>query len=103
MIRASVFGLALALSSFGQSKPVSPNRQQSESRAEIPIHALHFQETGPVAGITSAPALRLPIQCLADGTLFLDVVTPPDRGAPLVSGNILTLYAVRTAKPKSWL
>ena len=99
MIRVSILGLALALSCFSQSKPVSPDTKQSGSKTEIPIHALSFQETGPVAGLASAPALRLPFQCLADGTLFLNVVTPPpDLGSAAVSENVLTLYAVRNRK-----
>lgn len=46
------------------------------------LYQIDFQPGDPIPGIGAMPAVRLPLECTEDGTMFISMVQPLGNGAP---------------------
>ena len=60
---------------------ISQVTAQHES-APAPLYQINFQAGDPVSGIGAMPAVRLPLECTGDGTMFITMVQALETGAP---------------------
>src|SRR5580698_177805 len=62
--------MGLRLSTQGQA--VSP--RPKTAAAPAPLYSISFERKDPVAGLDASPAIKLPFDCTADGTVFVTMV-----------------------------
>ncbi len=62
-----------AVFTWGQSGSSGKKNKQS---FDAPLYDISFKQGDPIPGIGAMPAIRLPFQCTADGTVFVTMVQP---------------------------
>lgn len=74
--------LALALASPAPGQGSAHRRAVPDGAEASPIYRISFKEGSPVPGIGAMPAIRLPLECASDGTVFISMVQALGTGSP---------------------
>jgi hypothetical protein len=92
------FCLAYAMAPLGQAQHSSmppAAAAQADSASDLPVRALDFRAEEPIQGMVASPVTVMPTQCNSAGTMFLEMVEPPDFTKHVV-------YAVSKDKSKGF-
>jgi hypothetical protein len=93
IIRAGIFATYLSAAMLGQ---VAAGREAQGS-----LYQINFQPGDPVPGVGAMPAVRLPLECTGDGTMFITMVQAMGTGAPPRNLSVYSPSLLLTSISKS--